>query len=156
MELPDDILRHIKEFAKPKLKTRNDWFDFYLKKATLLYKVGMQFDILGVIHTIISITKKTIITQGGDIIKHHILHKLSYFRYGNLEIHGTLRWDTMVNSPYSLKKRQFISNVLLYIDSLLSVKHPYNYFTQGRNKYLYIVLNDYNNYKDWGAVVTGP
>ena len=133
MEFPDDILGHIKGFAKPKLRTKHQWIDFYLERTEpLRYKVGMQFKILGAIHTIISITSETIITHGGiSELTFHPLNDITYFRYRNLEIHNNFHWKNMVNASSSLKKRQFITHTLLYIKTLFYVQNsPFSHFTQ--------------------------
>ena len=157
MEFPDDILGHIKEFAKPKLKTKHEWLDFYLTKTKpFLYKVGMQFKILGVIHTIISISAETITTHVGKSVTFHPLNETTHFRYKDFEIHIKLQWSDMVNANSSLKKRQFITHLLLYIQIMFH-NHRSHKFYQKHNKYLHLIWIDYDdNYAKWGAIVTGP
>ena len=156
MELPEDIVHHIKGFAKPKLRTKHEWLDFYLTKTTpFLYKVGMKFKILGVIHTIISITSQTITTSVGKSLTFHPLNENTYFRYKDFEIYVKLPWSDMVNVEYSLKKRQFMTHLLLYIQIMFH--NRMNPFYQRHNKYLYLIWIDYNdNYANWGAIITGP
>ena len=157
MEFPDDILGHIKGFAKPKLRTKHEWLDFYLTKTDpLRYKVGMQFKILGVIHTIISITAETITTHVDKSISFHPLNENTHFCYKDFEIHVQLQWCDMVNANYSLKKRQFITHLLLYI-KIIFHNHRSHPFFQIHNNYLHLIWIDYdNNYAKWGAIVTGP
>ena len=156
MEFPDDIVRHIMGFAKPKLRTKHEWLDFYLTKTEpFRYKVGMKFKILGVIHTIISINSQTITTHVGKSVTFHPLNDYTYFRYKDFEIHMKLQWCDMVNVESSLKKRQFMTHLLLYIQIMFhNQSHP---FTQRYNKYIHLIWIDYDdNYANWGAIITGP
>lgn len=162
MEFPEEILRIIKEFAKPKLKTKDEWIEFYLEKTKpLVYKVGMQFKIDGIIRTLVSITSKNFITTDGTKRKYHPINSESFFKYKGFEIHQEFHWYRMYTYDSSYEKRNFISNILEYKQALFhyksspltSFKNPwFSRKYQARCQF----KEDYsNNYARWGAVVTG-
>ena len=150
MQLPEDIIRHINSFIKPKLKTKREWIDFYLEKVTLRYKVGMRFKIGYHIHTITIIEPTHMITKysGGSVF----WPSVDIFHYKNLEHRQDFPWTSLLSSNSS-KKKIYITNALNYIKQEQAIVRKYS--LTKKNKYHQLLWRDYNNYKEWGSIVAG-
>ena len=156
MELPEDIQKHIKEFVKPKLKTKDEWVEFYLSKTPpLRYEVGMKFKFNGKIHTITVIEPTHMLTN--DKSKYTTIWPTLYgdiFRYKDIEYYRGLPWTSLIDDSISSKKKIYITNALNYIQKKQSIERGYS--ITNKNKYHQLIWRDFNNnYEQWGAIVTG-
>ena len=158
---PDFISQQIHDFARPKLKTPDEWADFYLDKMTpLRYTVGMQFYIDGQISIITYVCDNIIITLTGQI--ETIISKSfgAFFKYKGFEACYGLQWFDLIDDVNYFDKRYLLTNVL-------SHKYIIDLFNSGSDimtcyKYILPVndssfLEDFDamGYAAWGARITG-
>ena len=158
MELPDDIQTQIKDFIRPKLKTNDEWVEFYLEKTPpLRYEVGMTFKINNRLHTITVIEPTHMTTHIINNTKYAVIWPTCYgdiFRYKNLELYLNFPWTCLVDDCISSKKKIYITNSLKYIQKKQAIERGYS--ITNKNKYHQLLWRDFNNnYKQWGAIVTG-
>ena len=157
MEFPEDIVHHIKGFApRPKLKTKDEWVEFYLSKTPpLRYKVGMKFKFNDSIHTITVIEPTHMLTN--DKTKYTTIWPTNYgdiFRYKDIEHYRSLPWTSLMDDSISSKKKIYITNALNYIQKKIAIEKGYS--ITNKNKYHQLLWRDFNNnYKEWGAIVSG-
>ena len=119
MQLPDDVLNHIKSFIKVTLRTKHQWIEFYLEKTPpLRYEVGMTFKINNRLHIITVIEPTHMITHIINNTKYGLIWPICYgdiFRYKNLEYYLNFPWTNLVDDSISSKKKIYITNALNYI-----------------------------------------
>ena len=155
---PDFISQQIHDFMRPKLKTPDEWADFYLDKMTpLRYTVGMQFYVQGNVTTITHVCDNLIITLTGHIETIISKHFGAFFKYKGFEACYGLQWFDLIGDINYFDKRYLLTNLLSHkymIDLLKSERAIYACYIHPVDDSSFTEDFEAMGYAAWGARIT--